>query len=133
MKILITDDSLAWRNFHKNIIEEVLFEIEEKGVIDLAISARDGYESVKTNINTPYDLIISDLQMEDDFEPKYAGEWFIEQIKTLKSYRNTKIIISSGCRNIKHTAEILSVDYIPKSEAVSDINAYKTKLMRYLK
>ena len=38
--------------------------------------------------NAPYeriDIIITDLQMENDFEPKYAGEWFIEQIKTFKN------------------------------------------------
>ena len=44
-----------------------------------------------------------------------------------------KIIISSGCNNIKQIAENLSVDYIPKRVAVTDINLYKAKLLPYLK
>ena len=43
--------------------------------------------------------------MENDFEPKYAGEWFVEQIKTFKAYINTKIVIISAAYNIAHIAE----------------------------
>ena len=66
--------------------------------------------------------------MEEDFNPKFAGEWFIEQIKTFKNFLNTKVIICSGCYNIKQIAENLSVSYIPKRIAVNDINEYKTKI-----
>ena len=85
------------------------------------------------NHDSPYDLIISDLQMEEDFEPKYAGEWFIEQVRTFSKYFNTKIIICSGCYNIKQIAETLHTDYIPKRIAVSDINGYKDSIINNLK
>ena len=133
-KILIVDDSPAWRVFHKNNIEEIFIETDESDYqIDLAVSAREGYDFVMQNNDSPYDLIISDLQMEEDFSPKYAGEWFVEQVKTFHKYFNTQIIISSGCYNIKQIAEVLNVDYIPKRTAVSDINGYKNMIMTLLK
>ena len=133
-KILIVDDSPAWRVFHKNNIEEALnFESDITDYkIDIALSAREGYDFVMQNHDNPYDLIITDLQMEEDFAPKYAGEWFVEQIKTFNKYFNAKIIISSGCYNIKQIAENFCVDYIPKRSAVADINGYKERIISSL-
>lgn len=129
IKILIVDDSASWITFHKNAIEEIFIEIDRTDYeINTAYSAREGYDNLLQNNNSPYDLIISDLQMEEDFNPKFAGEWFIEQIKTFKNFLNTKVIICSGCYNIKQIAENLSVSYIPKRIAVNDINEYKTKI-----
>ena len=85
------------------------------------------------NINEPYRLIISDLQMEDDYRPDYAGEWLVKQIKTFKSYLNSKIIICSGCYNIKQIAETLNADYVPKRVAITDINSYKNIVINLLK
>lgn len=134
MKILIVDDSFSWQNYHKNVIEEIFLE---KGFtdysIDLASSANDGYDHILQNNKTPYDLIISDLQMEDNYEPKYAGEWFIEQVKTLSSYFKTNIIISSGCYNIRQIAESLNVNYIPKRTIANDMNNYKDFLLKFLR
>lgn len=129
-KILIVDDSLGWRNFHKNNIEEVFIELDiDDYKIDIADSAQKGYQLIMENNNSPYDLIVSDLQMEETFYPKYAGEWFIEQVKTFDKYFNTKIIICSGCYNIKQIAESLCVFCIPKRIAVSDINQYKNTII----
>jgi len=121
MKILIVDDSLGWRNFHKQTMSELFPDAE----IDTADWARDGYDLAYNNMNTPYDIIISDLQMEEDFAPKYAGEWFIEQVKLLSAYNNAKIIIISATYNIKSIAENLKVDYIPKRIAAQTIDVYK--------
>jgi hypothetical protein len=71
--------------------------------------------------------------MEDDFRPQYAGEWFVSQIKTFKTYFKTKVIISSGCYNIKQIAENLGVRYIPKRVAIADINEYKSNIIECLK
>lgn len=134
MKILIVDDSTSWREFHKNAIEEIFIELEiEEYEIELASSARQGYDCLMYNNESPYNLIITDLQMEEDFEPKYAGEWFVEQIKSFKNYFNTKIVISSGCYNIKQIAENLNTNYIPKRIAVCDINKYKSDIIQLLK
>lgn len=133
-KILIVDDSPAWRVFHKNNLDEVFIELDSTDYkLDLAASGKEGYDFVMQNHDNPYDIIISDLQMEEDFAPKYAGEWFVEQVKTFNKYFNTKIIVCSGCYNIKQIAESLSTDYIPKRVAVSDINSYKDKIINYLK
>lgn len=134
MKILIVDDSTSWREFHKNAIEEIFIELDiEEYEIELASSARQGYDCLMFNNENPYNLIITDLQMEEDFEPKYAGEWFVEQIKTFKNYINTKIVISSGCYNIKQIAESLGINFIPKRVAISDINKYKSDIIQLLK
>ena len=133
-KVLVVDDSPAWRGFHKKFLEEVFIELDSADYsIDYAISARDGYDYLMKNNEVPCDLIITDLQMEDEFYPKLAGEWFTEQIKTFSKYVNTKIMICSGCGNIKHIAEGFNVDYLPKRTAVSDINAYKDLVISLLK
>ena len=83
----------------------------------MASSAREAYELVYNTINEPYDLILTDLQMEEDFSPKYAGEWFVEQVKLLKQYDRTRIVIISATYNIGLIAEGLGVKYLSKSTA----------------
>ena len=125
MKILIVDDSTSWREFHKNAIEEIFIELEiEEYEIELASSARQGYDCLMYNNESPYNLIVTDLQMEEDFEPKYAGEWFVEQIKTFRSYISTKIVIISAAYNINYIAENLGVSYIRKSTARNFPDSY---------
>ena len=134
IKVLVVDDSYSWREFHKNALDEIFIELSEDDYqIDLAENARDGYTAVMQNNSSPYNLIISDLQMEEDFAPKYAGEWFVEQIKTFKSYISTRIIISSGCYNIKQIAENLGTNYIPKRISVTDLNQYKEEIIKLTK
>ena len=120
-KILIVDDVLGWQNYHKEILTELLKEAN----ITTASSAREGYDLLLQHNSMPFDIIITDLHMEADFEPKYAGEWFVEQIKTFKSYINTKIIISSAAYNIKNIAEEYGVEYLPKSRAVKFPQSYE--------
>lgn len=134
MKVLVVDDSYSWQEFHKNTIEEIFIELNVTDYkIDVANCAREGYDLLMQNNKTPYNLIISDLQMEEDFSPQYAGEWFVSKIPTFKSYLNTHIIISSGAYNIKQIAKNLGVNFIPKRVAVSDINQYKTEIIKLIK
>lgn len=121
-KILVVDDSRGWLEFHKTTIEEIY---GEQIAVSTAICAREGYCVVYNNMNTPFDLIISDLQMELDFEPKHAGEWFIERVKELNAYKNTPIIIMSAAYNIRSIANKLEVSCLPKASAARDLNAYK--------
>lgn len=121
MKILIVDDVKGWRDYHSYIMNE-LFENAE---IQTAESARDGYYKLLENNESPFDIIITDMQMESDFEPKYAGEWFIEQVKTFKNYKNTRIVIISAAYNIPQIAENYGVDYIRKGTARNFPDAYK--------
>ncbi len=117
IKVLIVDDTAGWRDFDKNIIENVLSDYEYE--ITLAESAKDGYDRLLYAEKTPYDLIISDLQMESDFAPLTAGEWFIRQVQNFNNYYNTKILIISGMYNIEMVADSLNVDFISKRMLIS--------------
>ena len=113
MKILIADDIKGWRDYHAGFVKKIFSDCE----ITFAESAIEGYDKVLERNSNPFDIILTDLQMESDFEPKYAGEWFVEQIKTLKNYYKTKIFIISASYNVNIIAENLGVDYIRKSTA----------------
>lgn len=121
-KILIVDDSKGWLDYHKSSLREIY---KDEFILEEANSARNGYEMVYNNLKLPYSLIISDLQMEWDFEPKHAGEWFIEQVKNLKEYKNTPIIIISASYNVRSIAKKLEVNCLPKAIAARDLTSYK--------
>ena len=125
-KILIVDDVKGWRDFNSNIAN-LLFG--EDIVLDTAESAQQGYEKILENNNEPYDIVITDMQMENDFAPKYAGEWLVEQIKMLSKYYKTKIVMVSASSNIRQVAESLGIDCIPKSTAINCISAYEEILL----
>ena len=126
MKILITDDSEKWVEYHKSALIEIF---DNKIVIDTANSAQKGFEKITLSLDEPYDFILTDMQMESNFLPLYAGEWFIKQIQYFKEYKNTKIIIISATSNIKQIAEKYGVDYIPKYMC-NNINSYCNKLLK---
>ncbi len=110
-RILIVDDSQGWVDYHENAVR-LLFKNEV--VIETANSAKEGVEKLVLSIDEPYDIILTDMQMESDYLPLYAGEWFIKQIQYMNEYKNTKIVIISAASNIRAIAEKYSVDYIPK-------------------
>ena len=121
-KILIVDDIKGWRDYHAQVLT-ALFNGDCE--IITADSARDGYDKLMENNNAPFDIIITDLQMESDFEPDYAGEWFVKQIKNFKNYYRTKIVIISATYNINVIADNLGVSYIRKSTARNFPDSYK--------
>ena len=120
-KILIVDDVLGWQNYHK----EIILELQPEANLNTASSAKEAYDIIMQNNNSPFDIIITDLHMENDFEPKYAGEWLVEQIKTFKAYKSTSVIIISAAYNIKTIAESYGVNFIPKSTAIKFPQAYE--------
>ena len=120
MKILIVDDIKGWRDYHSIIISNLFPNVD----IQTADSAREGVDMVLENSNEPFDIILTDMQMEADFEPKYAGEWLIEQIKTFKNYSKTKIVIISAAYNIDFIAKNYGVEYIRKSTARNFPDSY---------
>lgn len=124
-RILIVDDSTKWLHYHREAVKEVLKNNVE---IDLANSARSGVEKITASIDEPYEIILTDMQMEPDFIPLYAGEWFIKQVQFFKEYKNTKIIIISAASNIKQIAENYGVEYIPKYKC-NDISSYSDKII----
>lgn len=123
-RILIVDDAPSWVKYHKYNLEELF----ENPAIDCAYSAREGYDLVYNMMSLPYDIIFTDLHMEYDFEPKYAGEWLIEQIQMLSACKNTQIVICSAASNIRMIAESYNTDYLPKVKASSNPESYKDVL-----
>lgn len=112
IKILIVEDSPEWIKYHitllNSFLEEGSFEIE------FEMSAREGFNKVLKSHDNCYDLIISDLEMEDINGESYAGSWFIRNILKRKECENTKILIISGSPDIQRVAKDLNVDFIPK-------------------
>ena len=131
-KILIVDDTRSWQIFHKDLIHQLYGDMFE---FHFASSATEGYQVVVQNADEPFDVILTDLQMEFDYEPKLAGEWLVENIKNIYSYSSTHIIIVSGTYNIEHIAKQLNVECISKSILIRNHNLMKfmfEKLMPYL-
>ena len=120
MKILIVDDMKGWRDYHKLILKELF----PNSLILTAESAREGYDLLFEHNDAPFNIIITDMQMETDFEPKYAGEWFIEQIKSFKNYSKSKIVAISAAYNLNLIAEQYSIEYIRKSTARNFPDSY---------
>lgn len=119
-RMLIVDDSTSWRKYHEEAVRQLFGDTYE---IDTADSARAGNEKLYLNEDSPYDVILTDMQMESDFLPLFAGEWFIEQVQNFPAYKNTRIFIISAANAIRLIAERYNVDYIPKYNC-RDINSY---------
>ena len=117
--ILIVDDVKGWRDFNTNVMHE-LFGKDIN--IDTAESAAQAYDYLLQQ--RPYDIILTDLQMEDDYAPKSAGEWLVEQVKTFNIYNSTRIVMISASYNIHHIADNLDIECIPKSTALKCLSAY---------
>ncbi len=112
MKILIVDDNFEWIQFHIYLLNELL---EERSCeIDYELSARAGFSRVIKNHQKCYDLIISDLEMEEILQETYAGAWFVRNIIKREECKNSKILIISGSYDIKDIAKSLDVNFIPK-------------------
>lgn len=122
----MVDDVPGWVRFHEQNIRHLNIPNIE---IDTANSAREALSKLEVSIDNPYDVIFTDLQMESDFLPKYAGEWLIEQIKTFKAYNSTKIVIISASPNIRIIAERNQVLYLSKTIARNaDSESYRAFL-----
>ena len=119
-KVLIVDDVSSWIKYNSNVMKELY---GDEISITTANSANKAYEILLSNQD--FDIIITDLQMEDDYAPKYAGEWLVEQIRTFNRYNNTIIIMISASYNVRQIARQLNIECIPKSTALTSISAYK--------
>ena len=122
-KVLVVDDVKGWRDFNSQILKELY---NDNVNIVTAKSAEEAYDILLSNQD--FDVIITDLQMEDNYAPKYAGEWLVEQIRTFSRYDNTIIIMVSASYNLRQIARQLDIECIPKSTALTSIAAYKELL-----
>lgn len=111
-RILIVDDTKSWLVFHKELINQLYGDLFE---ITMATSAQEAIDIVRHNIETPFNLIMTDMQMEDAYDPLLAGEWLVEHIKLIPEYKHTPIIVISAMYNIQQIADRLGVECISKS------------------
>lgn len=126
MKILIVDDSVEWIKFHTNLLNRLLSDISYE--IHSELSAKSGINNILNNSNSPYNLIISDLEMEEIQGESYAGMWFVRNILKRDDCKNSKIIIISGSYDIDKIAAKLNVDFIPKNMLYNNPLLLKYKL-----
>jgi len=124
-RVLIVDDTLSWVKFNQNLLDSFFPRMFE---ITTAQSAWDARMTVVDNLEMPFDLIMTDLQMDNFGDDTLAGEWLVEQIQAMREYSNVKILIISGMPNIKTVAEQHNVAYISKPRLVSNNNALKMVL-----
>ena len=124
-RVLIVDDTLSWVKFNQNLIDSFFPRMFEVTAVQ---SAWDARMMLIDNLEMPFDLILTDLQMDNFGDDTIAGEWLVEQVQALKEYSNVKIIIISGMSNIQYIAEKHNVAYISKPRLVSNNNALKMVL-----
>ncbi len=131
-RILIVDDTKAWLAFHRELITQLYGNLFE---ITTASSAYEAIDIVRHNIHNPFSLIISDLQMEMDYEPLLAGEWLVENVQKIRAYDRTHIVLISSMSNIEFIAQKYGVECISKSLLIYNKLAMKymfEKLMPFL-
>ena len=124
-RVLIVDDTLSWVKFNQNLLDSFFPRMFEITAVQSAWEAR---MAAVDNLEMPFDLILTDLQMDNFGDDTLAGEWLIEQVQALREYYNTKIIIISGMPNIKTIAEKYNVAYISKPRLVSNNTSLKMVL-----
>jgi len=129
-KILLVDDSVEWINTHITYIK-TFFE-EEMFLIEIATSAKDAFNLVVKSGHDPYDIIITDLEMEKIFDETYAGCWLVKNLINRKECQNTKFIIISGSYNICDIANNFNVSYIAKNSLVNNPYLLKYKIMELI-
>lgn len=128
-RILIAEDSLEWQKVHITLLHSYL-QIPVN--VTMASSAREGLEFVQDNLKTPFDLILTDLQMETEFLPEFAGEWFVKSIKNIPQYSKVPIIIISAAYNIGFIANSLGVGSLSKRSLINNTNSYNLMLDEHL-
>jgi len=124
MKILLVDDTKTWLFFHQEVIRQLyggLFEFTVCG------SAAKAWSIINSDLLHPFNIIITDLQMENDYEPLTAGEWLIENIQKTNSCQGSKIVIISAMSNIEYIAEKYNVESISKQSLLNN-----KLLMKYM-
>ena len=94
----------------------------EIGKILRTLCERKGVEILEAE--EPFGLIFSDLQMETEFLPELAGEWFVKNAKQSEKTQKTKIVLVSATYNIGFIAAKLGVEYLSKRAVINFPDSY---------
>jgi len=80
-KILVVDDAGTVRMYHKDILKEIGYEVDE---------AVNGVEAIEKALQTDYDLFIVDINM-----PKLDGYGFVNQLRVSEAKQSPVIMVST--------------------------------------
>lgn len=80
-RILIVDDAATVRMYHRNILEEAGYAVDE---------AVNGIEALEKALQTVYDLYVVDINM-----PKLDGYGFLKQIRSQEVEQTPAIMVST--------------------------------------
>ena len=127
-KILIAEDTPQWQAFQIELLNQ---HYKDKIHCTICNCAKEAVEILRTNKD--FDLIVTDLQMETDFHPDFAGEWLIKQLQNTTPYNNNQIVIVSATYNIGFIAHRLGVDYLSKRVLINYPEAYISLIGEKLK
>jgi len=130
-KIFIAEDAFEWIKFH--IFHLKSFLGEDCVEINYAFSSAEGLRKISEKVDYTYDLVISDLEMEELSEEKYAGINFIKRARGFLPCKNAKFLIVSGSHDIKEVASLLGVDFLPKYSLSSNPSLINYKIEEMLK
>lgn len=129
MRFLVVDDGYDWIKFHSQNIKRTMPHVQ----IDIAMSGVEALKMILKQDENYYDVIISDMQMEDVEDENYAGIWLIKRLLTSGKCKNATIIIISAVYNIKEVAKNLNVNYISKTSLINAPQSFEYKLKELLK
>ncbi len=130
IKILAVDDMDQWLQFHSQMLNTILQNTQYSLITES--SATSAFKNIQNNINDPYNLIITDLQMELNYEPEHAGEWLIRNIKKQPHIQDTPIIIVSASYDVRFIAQKHNVEYISKPTLMHNPLKYEIKIKEAL-
>lgn len=80
-RILVVDDAATVRMYHKQILQQAGFAVEE---------AINGLEGLEKALNRPFDLYLVDINM-----PKVDGYDFLRDLRSREIYQGPAIMIST--------------------------------------
>jgi two-component system, chemotaxis family, chemotaxis protein CheY len=88
-RILIVDDAATVRMYHRGILEELGYAVEE---------AVNGIEALEKALQEPFELYVVDVNM-----PKLDGYGFLRELRAQDMYQAPAIMISTEAEVADHT------------------------------
>lgn len=121
-KILVVDDTKTWLHFHTELINSFY---ADKFEIYTCSSAREALKVLHEHLNPVFDIIITDMQMEQSYLPLLAGEWLVQNLRMIKEYKNVPVITISAMNDLIERAKRLKIDCISKARLVNNKLLFK--------
>jgi len=116
-RILIVDDAVTVRMYHRKLVEELGFEVEE---------AENGIEAIEKGLSGSYDLFLVDVNM-----PKMDGYRLVEEMRKMPELQAIPVIMISteAAEKDKEKAYLSGANlYIVKPANANELQSFTTML-----